>query len=540
MNKETRPHYIFWFGIIGFILGLVFVAVATLITLFGLEEAVTLDNIAKLHFYQPLFWLIDSVPFLAAFLMGILGGRQNVLVRTRYQGGKAVHQRDAEIRHLNNVLAKQDEAHHELDEVIGRGKRDWETTFDAVEDMVIITDVSGKVMRCNRATSHAFRTNFENIIGQPIDALFFGEDDETNQRLPAQKMEMRFPMLEGWYEVSSNATKLDEERAATIYMVRNITDQKQASLDLSRQKEFYEALVKNSPFAIVTLSLDQRIVACNPAFERIFGYSQQEVIGHELDQLITPEGSIDEMRALTESVIKGEVIHEVSNRQRKDGTQVDVEVYGIPVVLWGKQIGILALYHDISELVQFEPMVPAAAMYDEYTTPDEEIVEAEEVPIEEPEPELEEDSLDEKFAQEAMAQLASKPLSEIEGIGPTYSEKLAAVGLENIDQFLIATADRKGRKELAENSGISPKLILEWANRADLMRVPGVGEEFSDLLEQAGVDTVNELKQRNPENLYSSLVEINDEKNLVRRVPSQHEVSAWVEGAKQLPLMLTY
>jgi predicted flap endonuclease-1-like 5' DNA nuclease len=139
-----------------------------------------------------------------------------------------------------------------------------------------------------------------------------------------------------------------------------------------------------------------------------------------------------------------------------------------------------------------------------------------------------------------MAKLASKPMSEIEGIGPTYSEKLAAVGLENIDQFLIATADRKGRKELAENSGISPKLILEWANRADLMRVPGVGEEFSDLLEQAGVDTVNELKQRNPENLYSSLVEINDEKNLVRRVPSQHEVSAWVEGAKQLPLMLTY
>ena len=65
-------------------------------------------------------------------------------------------------------------------------------------------------------------------------------------------------------------------------------------------------------------------------------------------------------------------------------------------------------------------------------------------------------------------------------------------------------------------------------------------EQLDDLLEQAGVDTVNELKQRNPENLYSSLVEINDEKNLVRRVPSQHEVSAWVEGAKQLPLMLTY
>jgi predicted flap endonuclease-1-like 5' DNA nuclease len=131
-------------------------------------------------------------------------------------------------------------------------------------------------------------------------------------------------------------------------------------------------------------------------------------------------------------------------------------------------------------------------------------------------------------------------MSEIEGIGPTYSEKLAAVGIEKIDQFLITAADRKGRKDLAENSGISPKLILEWANRADLMRVPGVGEEFSDLLEQAGVDTVNELKQRNPENLHNSLVEINIEKNLVRRLPSQDEVSSWINSAKQLPIMLTY
>ena len=540
MNKEPKPHYIFWFGILGFVLGLLFVALATLIALLGLGESVTLENIYQLHFFQPLFWLIDSVPFLAAFLMGLIGGRQNVLVRTRYQLGKAIHQRDAEIRHLNSVLAKQDEAHHELDEVIGRGKRDWETTFDAVEDMIIITDVSGNVLRCNRATSHAFRTKFENIIGQPIDSLFFGEDVESSQRLPAQKTEMRFPMLEGWYEVSSSATKLDEERAATIYLVRNITDHKQDSLDLSRQKEFYEALVQNSPFAIVTLSLDQRIVACNPAFEHIFGYSQQEVIGHDLDQLITPEGLINETRALTELVLEGDVVHQVSNRQRKDGTQVEVEVYGIPVVLWGKQIGVLALYHDVSELVQAEPVVPPVVMYDEYTTPDEEIVEAEEVLIEDLEPELEIDSFDEELAQEAMSKLASKPMSEIEGIGPTYSEKLAAVGIEKIDQFLIAAADRKGRKDLAENSGISPKLILEWANRADLMRVPGVGEEFSDLLEQAGVDTVNELKQRNPEHLHNSLVEINTEKNLVRRLPSQDEVSSWVDSAKHLPIMLTY
>ena len=532
MNKEPRPHYAFWFAIIGFILGLAFVALATLIALFGLGEEITIDNILQLHLYQPLFWLIDSVPFLAAILMSFIGNRQNNLIKTRYQVGKAIQHRDAEIRHLNTVLTKQDEAHQQLDEVIGRGKRDWETTFDAVEDMIIITDVSGKILRCNRATSHTFRTNFENIVGQQIDSLFFGMNADGNPRLPVQKSEMRFPQLDGWYEVASSATKLEQERAATIYLVRNITDRKQASLDLSRQKEYYESLVRNSPFAIVTLSLDQRIVASNPAFERIFGFSQQEVIGHDIDQLIAPPDLVDEASDLTESTLEGQVAHKVTRRQRKDGSQVEVEVYGIPVDLWGKQIGILALYHDVSELIHIEPVVAAETMFDEYTAPEDEIVEAEEVP--------DEAALEENLAQDAMAKLGAKHMIEIEGIGPAYSEKLSAIGIETIDQYLLAAADRKGRKDLADKTGISPKLVLEWANRADLMRVSGIGEEFSDLLAQAGVDTVNELKFRNPEHLYNSLLEINEEKSLVRRVPSHDDVSAWVEAAQQLPVILTY
>lgn len=532
MNKEPRPHYAFWFGVLGFILGLAFVALATAIALIGLGEPFTLENILAIHLETgPLFWLIDSIPFLSAILFAFIGNRQNALVRNRNQYLRAIHHRDSEIRHLNSVLAKQDEAHQQLDEVIGRGKRDWETTFDAVDDMIIITDVSGKVLRCNRSTSHAFRTNFENIIGQPVDALFFGEGSNGTARLPTQKTEIRFPKLEGWYEVSSSATKLEQDRAATIYLIRNVTDRKQASLDLSRQKEYYESLVRNSPFAIVTLSLDQRIVASNPAFERIFGYSQQEVIGHDIDELIAPRDLLEESQALSESVLAGEVVHKVTRRHKKDASEVEVEVYGIPVILWGKQIGILALYHDLTSLMQTDKVVAPETMFDEYTA-------VEEAPVEQDSEAVEE--FDELLEQDAMAKLAKKPMTEIEGIGPAYSEKLAAVDINTIDQYLIATAGRDGRKDLAEKTGISPKLVLEWANRADLMRVPGIGEEFSDLLEQAGVDTVNELKFRNPENLYASLGEINQEKNLVRRMPSQTDVEAWIESAKQLPTILTY
>ena len=131
-------------------------------------------------------------------------------------------------------------------------------------------------------------------------------------------------------------------------------------------------------------------------------------------------------------------------------------------------------------------------------------------------------------------------LTEIEGIGEAYAQKLQEAGVGTLDQLLEKGAAPTGRKEIAEKAGVSEKLILRWANMADLFRIKGVGEEYADLLEAAGVDTVPELAQRNPENLHNKLAEVNEAKNLVRRVPTQGEVSEWVGQAKQLPRVLTY
>jgi predicted flap endonuclease-1-like 5' DNA nuclease len=131
-------------------------------------------------------------------------------------------------------------------------------------------------------------------------------------------------------------------------------------------------------------------------------------------------------------------------------------------------------------------------------------------------------------------------IQEVEGIGPAYEAKLAELGIETVETLLERGASPKGRKELVEASGISAKLILKWVNRADLARVKGVGEEYADLLELAGVDTVPELAQRNPQNLHQKLVEINDEKDLVRRVPSLAAVQGWVAQAKELGRVITY
>jgi predicted flap endonuclease-1-like 5' DNA nuclease len=131
-------------------------------------------------------------------------------------------------------------------------------------------------------------------------------------------------------------------------------------------------------------------------------------------------------------------------------------------------------------------------------------------------------------------------LTEIEGIGEIYSAKLKAADIDTIEELLEIGATSKGRQELEEKTGIAHKLILEWVNLADLMRIKGVGEEYSDLLEEAGVDTVKELRRRNPENLHAAMAEVNAEKKLVRQVPSQKQVADWVEQAKTLPPKVTY
>ncbi|HDQ07019.1 MAG TPA: DUF4332 domain-containing protein [Candidatus Bathyarchaeota archaeon] len=127
------------------------------------------------------------------------------------------------------------------------------------------------------------------------------------------------------------------------------------------------------------------------------------------------------------------------------------------------------------------------------------------------------------------------PIIEIEGIGLTYAEKLNSIGIYTTNDLLEAGGTRIGRQEISEKSGISETLILEWVNLSDLMRIKGVGEEYSDLLEEAGVDTVVELAQRNPDNLCAKIMEINEAKKLVRRPPTLENVKSWVEQAKKLP-----
>lgn len=129
---------------------------------------------------------------------------------------------------------------------------------------------------------------------------------------------------------------------------------------------------------------------------------------------------------------------------------------------------------------------------------------------------------------------------QIEGVGEAYAKKLEEVEVCTVEQLLQRAATPKGREELAETTGISPKLILRWANHADLFRIKGVAGQFAELLEAGGVDTVKEFRHRVAENLYPKLVEVNEQRHICGRVPSVKELKKMIDQAKQLDPVMTY
>ena len=140
----------------------------------------------------------------------------------------------------------------------------------------------------------------------------------------------------------------------------------------------------------------------------------------------------------------------------------------------------------------------------------------------------------------SVSEPSSATILEIEGIGLEYSKKLNNANIRTTNELLDAGGTKQGRKELAEKTGISETIILEWVNMADLFRIKGIAEEYSDLLKEAGVSTVVELSRRNPENLYDTLVGVNETKKRVQRPPSLGQIKNWIEQAKTLDRKVDY
>jgi PAS domain S-box-containing protein len=552
-KPKSSKKYAFPYLLIGILIAIILIGLLMIVFLVYQKQTVNWNNLVNMLTNNPLFFAyLIVLGIYSALIWGLLGyqrdrteefrryadwlGQNQKRELQQAQAGQSQidKQHQAEIVQLNQQMASQKSKFQELEAIIHRGKQQWEATFDAAEDLIILADEKGSILRCNRATGETFMLGFSQIIGRGIDELFSTSSDSLLAMNPGDKKEMKLPQADTWYQISKNHLLIDGKQEGWVYIFRNITAQKQAYRDQQRLTQYYELLVNNSPLAIVTLNQEDRIIDCNPAFESLFQYSKQEAIGAKIDSLIIPPELSFEANGLADAVRKGVKVQSITQRNKKDGSPLDVEIFGIPVVLGGKQVGSLGLYHDITSLVK----APKPAPVVEEPAPELEEPVAEEVEQPLPPPELEEEV--EESVTPGTPRRRLIPIEKIEGIGPVYARKLLEVGIKTTADLLDQGKSRKGREELVEKSGISSLLILKWVNMADLMRIKGVGEEYSELLERAGVDTVKELRNRNPQNLYEAMAKENETNKLVRRLPTLAEVESWVKEAKESEPVMTY
>ncbi|MEW6406533.1 MAG: PAS domain S-box protein, partial [Chloroflexota bacterium] len=299
--------YVLW-GIMG---GLLFPAAGTWLEIVRHSLPLNFSSALTVQSSQPLLWIIDTAPLVLGFMAGMIG-RQS-------RSSQAIIQ----------------------------GKKEWETIFDSFSDPILVVDRNGLIVRCNHAVVDRLNTIFIKVIGKPLsDILAF---DPQTQIEDLRNRE--FTWLGRLYEFSMY--RLDSEGLTLhdLVILHDITERKRAEEQINRQKQYFESLVQNSPVAIVVLDTKERIVSTNPAFEKLYGYTSGEIKGLLLDSLITTEETRAEAAGYTQRVMS-ESLHAIGKRRRKDDTLVDVEIFGVPVFVGGEKIGALAMYHDITELLQ--------------------------------------------------------------------------------------------------------------------------------------------------------------------------------------------
>jgi len=549
-KPKKSKKYAFSYFFLGLLIAVIVVGILSILYLIYEKQPITFDNLINLHTSSLLFWYVDIIALYSALVWGLVGNQKERAEDARRYVESVSHNQQQELQNvklsqtqldmkhqeeialLNEQLAKEGTKFQDLEAVIRRGKQQWQATFDAVDDLILLTDETGNVIRCNRATGEVFQLGFSQIIGRGINDLFSSDSVNLLGMVPGEKKEMKLSHQELWFEISKNHLLVDGRQEGWVYIFRNITLQKQAFRDQQRLTQYYELLVNNSPLAIVTHDLEDRIVDCNPAFENLFQYNKREAIGSNTDLLISPPDMIDDARVNTDTVRNGGKVQFISQRRRKDGSVVDVEVFGIPVILGGKQVGSLGLYHDVSDLVRYKKIAEDIEEQEfiKKTEPEEPIQ-----PVEEEQQYLEEETTQVTYPGTRMISV-----EKIEGIGPVYAQKLLAVGVKTTADLLEQGKNRKGREDLVEKTGISATLMLKWVNIADLMRIRGIGEEYSELLEKAGVDTVKELRNRTPEHLHQAMIEANQVHKIVRRLPHLSEVEKWVNEANESETIMTY
>jgi len=338
--------------LIGITVGLGLPILATMIDIAINQRPGNLNGFMQAQSISPILWLVDltAIFFIVLFLAGIL--RETSQRQKAMDLQSKISQRINEFYNLKEIYQQEIKDRQQAEIFISRAKREWETTFDAISDLILLTDSQSRIVRCNQATVKRLETTFSEVIGKPIEEVFPGVLEPIQKRVINKTQVIPMPSQFGWFEVTGFQFQLLDDEPGMIYIFRDIAQRKRDEAELQRQKQYFEAIFQNSPVAIITLDLNNRIVTSNPAFEHLFGYSQIEGIGKKLEDLILPTELRNRAMDYNQRLQRTGVFHEVSQRQTKLGVLVDVEVFNVPVVVKGEPLGTLVILYDISDLVQ--------------------------------------------------------------------------------------------------------------------------------------------------------------------------------------------
>ncbi|MHB1095703.1 MAG: PAS domain S-box protein [Gemmatimonadaceae bacterium] len=335
-------------GIIGFLSGTLFPLSAVLLALSVRHAPVTLANILGAHEHAPVLLIVYIAPFVLGVLSAGLGHREQRLRTLAMHLEDMVEERTAQLK-LQGIIV------------------------EAASNSILVTDDNERIIWVNAAYSRLTGYPREELLGRSFLEVRSHEHDDQFQE------DIRRAVMAGraWHgeivDRRKDGSRYTSERSITpvlgtdnrlthvVTVFQDITERKQAQLETERQRRYFETLFQASPVAIALVSADFSIQTCNPAFERLFGYREAEIVGRNIDALIAPTADRERALHYTEDAVSGASVHALSQRVRSDGTLVDVEIFSAPVTVNGEQVGALALYHDISELVQARHAAEAAA-----------------------------------------------------------------------------------------------------------------------------------------------------------------------------------
>lgn len=347
-------------ALLGLITGLALALAASWLELRDSRLPLGMAAFLQVQSSQPLLWMVDAAPVLLALLGLLLGQRRMMRSEIKQKIEELAAERTAKLAAENLELRQEIEERERIDRIISQGKKAWEATFDGVSDLIVLTDQESTITRCNYAVIQRLQTTYHDVIGKKFNHVFFGVDSPAQISGVMYGKDIEIPRLGGWFDLSSYPLVFDGGQEGAIFVIRDVTDRIREETEIRRQKQFFEALVQNSPVAIVTLDLEQKIISFNPAFLNLFGYSSSEVLGRDLDELLLPLGASSEAENLFRQMGKGGTVHGLAQRFRKDGKAVDVEFFRVPVVVGEERLGSLAIFHDISELVRARREAEAA------------------------------------------------------------------------------------------------------------------------------------------------------------------------------------